>query len=78
MKDLCLSQLSALVKPMASKALFFAVLLFSALSAVAKEKGDNNPGLIMDYYRHTCPQAEDIIKEQVKLLYKQHKNTAFS
>ncbi|KAK6133294.1 hypothetical protein DH2020_032957 [Rehmannia glutinosa] len=34
--------------------------------------------LVINYYRDSCPQAEDIIKEQVKLLYKRHKNTAFS
>ncbi|KAM1760911.1 hypothetical protein ACFX12_003741 [Malus domestica] len=32
----------------------------------------------MDFYRDTCPQAEEVIREQVKLLYKRHKNTAFS
>ncbi|PPD84941.1 hypothetical protein GOBAR_DD18115 [Gossypium barbadense] len=32
----------------------------------------------MNFYKDSCPQAEDIIKEQVKLLYKRHKNTAFS
>lgn len=35
-------------------------------------------GLVMNFYKESCPQAEDIIKEQVKLLYKRHKNTAFS
>ncbi|KAH0717038.1 hypothetical protein KY290_013591 [Solanum tuberosum] len=63
---------------MTSKALFFGVLLFSALSAFAEEKEDDNPGLVMDYYKRTCPQAEDIIKEQVNLLYKQQQNNAFS
>lgn len=33
---------------------------------------------MMNFYKDTCPQAEDIIREQVKLLYKRHKNTAFS
>lgn len=60
---------------MASKHLFFfAFLFFSAVSVFAED----NPGLVMDYYKDTCPQAEEIIKEQVKLLYKRHKNTAFS
>ncbi|KAL8148717.1 hypothetical protein AgCh_005904 [Apium graveolens] len=36
------------------------------------------PGLVMNFYNDSCPQAEDIIKEQVRLLYKRHKNTAFS
>ncbi|KAK6123932.1 hypothetical protein DH2020_042329 [Rehmannia glutinosa] len=58
------------------KALFFlAVLCFSSLSAFAENE---NPGLFMNYYKDSCPQAEDIIKEQVQLLYKRHKNTAFS
>ncbi|KAK4710001.1 hypothetical protein R3W88_004514 [Solanum pinnatisectum] len=63
---------------MTSKALFFAVLLFTALSAFAEEKEDGNPGLVMDYYKRTCPQAEDIIKEQVNVLYKQQQSNAFS
>ncbi|KAL8484221.1 hypothetical protein ACS0TY_026788 [Phlomoides rotata] len=32
----------------------------------------------MKYYKDSCPQAEEIIKEQVQLLNKRHKNTAFS
>lgn len=35
-------------------------------------------GLVMNYYGDSCPQAEEIIAEQVRLLYKRHKNTAFS
>lgn len=63
---------------MAAKALFFfALLSFSAFSALA-ENEEGNPGLLMNFYKDTCPQAEDIIKEQVRLLYKRHKNTAFS
>ncbi|KAL0305932.1 UNVERIFIED_CONTAM: Peroxidase 42 [Sesamum radiatum] len=60
-----------------SKTLFFflAILYFSSLSAIAENE---DPGLVMNYYRDSCPQAEDIIKEQVQLLYKRHKNTAFS
>jgi len=57
-----------------------AVLSFSALSLLTPslaEEGQDN-GLVMNFYKETCPQAEDIIKEQVKLLYKRHKNTAFS
>lgn len=65
---------------MAPKCLILlAVLSFSALSlspSLAEEGQDN--GLVMNFYKETCPQAEDIIKEQVKLLYKRHKNTAFS
>lgn len=67
---------------MASRALFlFALLSFSAVSslktALAAEN-EEDPGLVMNFYKDTCPQAEDIIKEQVRLLYKRHKNTAFS
>lgn len=65
---------------MGSKALFFLALLsFSAVSlrsAFAENEAD--PGLVMNFYKDTCPQAEDIIREQVRLLYKRHKNTAFS
>lgn len=64
---------------MNSKAFFFlAILFFSAFSAFAENEGQEAPGLLMNFYKDTCPQAEDIITEQVKLLYKRHKNTAFS
>ena len=63
---------------MGSKALiFFALLSFTVASAIA-ENDQNDPSLVMNFYRDSCPQAEDIITEQVKLLYKRHKNTAFS
>ncbi|XP_034211167.1 peroxidase 42-like [Prunus dulcis] len=62
---------------MSSRALFFfALLAFSAVSCFAENEED--PGLVMDFYKDSCPQAEDVIREQVKLLYKRHKNTAFS
>lgn len=55
------------------------VVLFSAAFAGNNaEEEEKTVGLVMNYYKDTCPQAEDIIKEQVKLLYKRHKNTAFS
>uniref|UniRef100_A0A0D6QT46 Peroxidase n=1 Tax=Araucaria cunninghamii TaxID=56994 RepID=A0A0D6QT46_ARACU len=38
----------------------------------------NGSGLELNYYRESCPQAEEIIEQQVRLLYKRHKNTAFS
>ncbi|KAK7829470.1 peroxidase 42 [Quercus suber] len=65
---------------MSSKALFLlAFLSFSAVSLRhALADNEQDPGLVMNFYKDTCPQAEDIIKEQVKLLYKRHKNTAFS
>ncbi|XP_074357533.1 peroxidase 42-like [Apium graveolens] len=43
-----------------------------------EEVASAGPGLVMNFYKDSCPQAEDIIKEQVQLLYKRHKNTAFS
>nr|ABC02343.1 class III peroxidase [Oncidium hybrid cultivar] len=52
---------------------FIALFVFSTVS-----NGESSSGLIMDFYKESCPQAEDIIREQVKLLYKRHKNTAFS
>ena len=33
---------------------------------------EEDPGLVMNSYKDTCPQAEDVIKEQVRLLYKLH------
>ncbi|KAH9319764.1 hypothetical protein KI387_021533, partial [Taxus chinensis] len=58
------------------------VLLCVALSlgsfAGAGNESVSNGGLEMNYYRDSCPQAEEIVQEQVRLLYKQHKNTAFS
>ena len=67
-------------REMASKTLFFfALLSFSAVSLwPALADNEQDPGLVMNFYKDACPQAEDIIKEQVKLLYKRHKNTAFS
>lgn len=67
---------------MGSKTLFFIALLsFSAVSAFVfevEQVASAGPGLVMNFYKDSCPQAEDIIKEQVQLLYKRHKNTAFS
>jgi len=59
--------------------ILLAVLSISALSLSPSHAQDSdNNGLVMNFYKEACPQAEDIIKEQVKLLYKRHKNTAFS
>ncbi|XP_078437071.1 peroxidase superfamily protein [Wolffia australiana] len=60
--------------------LFFVVLAALAAAelrqATAAEVAEN--GLAANFYKDTCPQAEEIITEQVRLLYKRHKNTAFS
>ncbi|XP_028762974.1 peroxidase 42 [Neltuma alba] len=66
---------------MAPKAIFFVLLCFSSVSlspVLAETEQHDDPGLVMNFYKEACPQAEDIIREQVKLLYKRHKNTAFS
>ncbi|KAH1088687.1 hypothetical protein GLYMA_07G260300v4 [Glycine max] len=66
---------------MAPKGLTFLAVLIcvSALSLSPSVAGEGqNNGLVMNFYKESCPQAEDIITEQVKLLYKRHKNTAFS
>ncbi|WZZ25217.1 hypothetical protein YC2023_008618 [Brassica napus] len=60
-------------------AMMVAMLCLWALSATTEAVVmEEEPGLMMNFYKDTCPQAEDIIREQVKLLYKRHKNTAFS
>lgn len=68
---------------MAPKGLIFVALLsLSAVSLLSTTTSsadqEEDVGLVMNFYKESCPQAEDIIKEQVKLLYKRHKNTAFS
>ncbi|KAJ6805228.1 peroxidase 42-like [Iris pallida] len=57
---------------------FFLALLSLSTLGFSPALAEEDPGLVMDFYRDSCPQAEDIIREQVKLLYKRHKNTAFS
>ena len=59
---------------------FFALLSFSGicLRSASADNEEEDPGLVMNFYKDTCPQAEDVIREQVRLLYKRHKNTAFS
>ncbi|KAK6133376.1 hypothetical protein DH2020_032886 [Rehmannia glutinosa] len=56
--------------------IFLLAILYSTILSASAE--NEKPTLVINYYRDSCPQAEDIIKEQVKLLYKRHKNTAFS
>ncbi|PKA63727.1 Peroxidase 42 [Apostasia shenzhenica] len=58
--------------------LIFFFLALSALSSICNGAESTSSGLAMNFYKESCPQAEDIIREQVKLLYKRHKNTAFS
>lgn len=59
--------------------IFLSLLSFSALSLLSPSAQDvQNTGLVMNFYKETCPQTQEIIKEQVKLLYKRYKNTAFS
>ncbi|EPS68822.1 secretory peroxidase [Genlisea aurea] len=48
------------------------------ISVSAEIENPRGSGLSLNYYRDSCPQAEDVIREQVQLLYKRHKNTAFS
>ncbi|KAJ9689743.1 hypothetical protein PVL29_012435 [Vitis rotundifolia] len=59
---------------------FFALLSFSGicLRSASADNEEEDPGLVMNFYKDICPQAEDVIREQVRLLYKRHKNTAFS
>ncbi|XP_031474030.1 peroxidase 42 [Nymphaea colorata] len=65
---------------MGCRVLFFLCFLFivSTLSPSSLSLADGDSGLVMNFYKDSCPQAEEIITEQVKLLYKRHKNTAFS
>ncbi|KAK6154645.1 hypothetical protein DH2020_008893 [Rehmannia glutinosa] len=56
--------------------IFLLAILYSTVLSASTQ--NEKPTLVINYYRDSCPQAEDIIKEQVKLLYKRHKNTAFS
>uniref|UniRef100_A0A1D1ZJI3 Peroxidase n=1 Tax=Anthurium amnicola TaxID=1678845 RepID=A0A1D1ZJI3_9ARAE len=49
------------------------VSLFLLLSA-----SYGNAQLSLDYYKQSCPRAEEIVKEQVKKLYEKHGNTAVS
>lgn len=54
--------------------IFFIFLLLPLLLQISSVIGD----LQLDYYKDSCPRAEEIIKEQVTKLYKQHGNTAVS
>ncbi|KAK1677676.1 hypothetical protein QYE76_038524 [Lolium multiflorum] len=38
----------------------------------------SSDGLKLNYYSKSCPRAEEIVREQVKIHYGQHKNTAVS
>ncbi|XP_047940628.1 peroxidase 42-like [Salvia hispanica] len=62
------------------KALFIlTVLYFSSLSAFAVDEATYVSELSFEYYKGFCPHAENIIREQVQLLYnRHHAHTAFS
>jgi peroxidase len=61
-----------------SKALFFVFLALVSVLVSADQQNEEDPGLLVDFYKNTCPQAEEVIRDEVRLLYKRHKNTAFS
>ncbi|KAL9262064.1 Peroxidase 42-like protein, partial [Drosera capensis] len=69
---------------MGSKAHLLIFIISATISSTAfcahneENSQKSSSGLVMNYYKDSCPQAEDVIREQVKLLYKRHKNTAFS
>ncbi|XP_030474907.1 putative Peroxidase 48 [Syzygium oleosum] len=44
--------------------------------AVDKEGGDPALGLQYDFYRHTCPAAEDIVRSSMARIYSQHPDVA--
>lgn len=60
-----------------SKVLFFFLFTLAAVVS-ADQENEEDPGLLVDFYKNTCPQAEEVIRDEVRLLYKRHKNTAFS
>ena len=53
---------------------FFLLVALLCLWLLSKCMGceEEDLGLVMNSYKDTCPQAEDVIKEQVRLLYKLH------
>ncbi|KAL7248160.1 hypothetical protein ACSBR2_002968 [Camellia fascicularis] len=54
--------------------IFFIFLLLPLLLQFSSVKAD----LQLNFYNESCPRAEEIIKEEVTKLYKQHGNTAIS
>lgn len=53
-------------------------LLFSSLFIINGIFDTGKGDLLLNYYSESCPNAEDIIKQEVTDLYNKHGNTAVS
>lgn len=54
------------------------IFLLRWISSNGTDSFEGNAELSRSYYAQSCPRAEEIVKEQVKLLYEKHGNTAVS